>query len=293
MPRLRILALHGVGCSAGILRAQLSTFLRAVDDYYEIVCIDGFFESTRGPGIGKTNPGPFYSYVQGYSPSDILKSHKRLREVISEQGPFDGVLGFSQGGSMALSYLYQQQQDGFTPDFKFAIFLSSIVAFSGDRRTHEEEVKHLCDPVRNPLHSQRQQQSASDIRDILLHTFTASSRIGATAPGYDNDYFFRPGADPADVPRVLHPRLLFSASGGTTAVSNTRLAIPTVHAHGRRDFDFMKETAEAARGLCDPLLARCLVHSGGHSPPQRPDEVAELVQAVHWAVRQSNEIAHL
>lgn len=198
---------------------------------------------------------------------------------------------------MALSYLYQQQQDGLTPDFKFAILLSSIVPFSADPRTHEEAIKHLCDPIQNPLPpNPQQQQLASEVRDILLHTFTTSSKIGATAAGYDNKHFFRPGADPADVPRVLHPRLLFLPGGGgdgKTADTPTRIAIPTVHAHGRMDFSFMKEASEAARELCEPRLARCLVHSGGHSPPQQPDEVAELVQAVRWAVRQYRETAHL
>ncbi|KAH8837828.1 hypothetical protein MCOR30_003936 [Pyricularia oryzae] len=295
MSRMRILALHGMGCSAKILRAQLSTFIRAVDDYYEIVCIDGFFESTRGPGIEKDNPGPFYTYTQGYAPSDILESHKRLRKVISNHGPFDGVLGFSQGGAIALAYLYHQQQDGFTPDFKFAIFLSTIVPFSADCRTLEKAAQHLCDPLRNPLpRESHQHRLASELRDILLHIFTVSSSIGATAAGYDNDYFFRPGADPAEVPRPLHPRLICLADDAKTPADlNTRLAIPTVHAHGRRDFVYMRESAEAVRELCEPRLARFLMHSGGHSPPQRSDEVAALAQAVHRAVRQYYEIAHL
>ncbi|TLS22435.1 uncharacterized protein PpBr36_09928 [Pyricularia pennisetigena] len=38
---------------------------------------------------------------------------------------------------------------------------------------------------------------------------------------------------------------------------------------------------EGCRGLCDPRMARCLLHSGGHSLPRQPADVAALVQAVH------------
>ncbi|TLD08016.1 hypothetical protein PspLS_12073 [Pyricularia sp. CBS 133598] len=290
MSRMRILALHGVGSSANILRTQLSTFIRAADDYYEIVCIDGFFDSPRGPCIDKKDAGPFYSFMQGYSPCCIQEAHKRLRDVISEQGPFDGILGFSQGGSIALSYLYQQQCYGFDPELKFAVLLSSVVPFSADPRTHEKAVKHICCDQDYHPESQPQDQSAVGVvaailEDVLSRTFATSCSMGATAAGYDNQLFFRPGADPSDVPRVLHPRLL--------APGEDPLALPTVHAHGRRDLAGMKEMAEAAWGMCDPGLSKQLVHSGAHCPPQRPSEVATLVQALHWAVRQHFETAHL
>lgn len=199
-------------------------------------------------------------------------------------------MGFSQGGSIALSYLYQQQREGLDPDLKFAVLLSSVVPFSADPRTHEKAIKHIfCDQDYHPESLPQDPSSvaavAETMKEVLSRTFAASCSIGATAAGYDNRLFFRPGADPSGVPRVLHPRLL--------AAGDDSLGMPTVHAHGRRDDAAMKEMAEAARGICDPRLAKLLVHSGAHCPPQRPSDVTALVQAVHWAVRQHLESAHL
>lgn len=253
---------------------------------------DHYAKYTGASDIDKNHPGPFYSFTKDYSPCSIQEAHRRLRDVITEQGPFDGVLGFSQGGSIALSYLYQQQCDGSELDFKFAVLLSSVIPFSADPRTHEKAVKHLCCKQGFYPESQPQEEDqaavaapAEAMEEVLSRTFAASRSVGATPAGYDNQLFFRPGADPSDVPRVLHPRLL--------AAEDDLLALPTVHAHGRRDSVGMKEMAEAARACCDPGLSKFLVHSGGHCPPQRPGDVTALVQAVHWAVRHHFETAHL
>ncbi|KAJ4415839.1 hypothetical protein N0V82_007099 [Gnomoniopsis sp. IMI 355080] len=42
-----------------------------------------------------------YGYYNGLDIEDILATENELRQVIEEHGPFDGLMGYSQGGSMA------------------------------------------------------------------------------------------------------------------------------------------------------------------------------------------------
>ncbi|XP_020242439.1 rhodanese-like domain-containing protein 6 isoform X1 [Asparagus officinalis] len=53
------------------------------------------------------------------------ESYKFLKNVISELGPFDGILGFSQGSAMAALFLEQQQRIH-EKDFRFAILCSGF-----------------------------------------------------------------------------------------------------------------------------------------------------------------------
>ncbi|XP_019704323.1 rhodanese-like domain-containing protein 6 isoform X2 [Elaeis guineensis] len=60
------------------------------------------------------------------------KSYSYLKTVISQMGPFDGILGFSQGAAMAALFCEQQQRCGGVLDFRFAILCSGFSAVSGE-----------------------------------------------------------------------------------------------------------------------------------------------------------------
>ena len=52
--------------------------------------------------------------------SQLLRSHEYLTEIVEEEGPFEGILGFSQGAEVAASLLFYQGQD---ITFKFGVFI--------------------------------------------------------------------------------------------------------------------------------------------------------------------------
>ena len=52
--------------------------------------------------------------------SQLLRSHDYLTEIVEEEGPFEGILGFSQGAEVAASLLFYQGQD---VTFKFGVFI--------------------------------------------------------------------------------------------------------------------------------------------------------------------------
>lgn len=47
---MRILCLHGFGSSGDILEKQMASLRRELDASFELVFVDGQFESERGPG---------------------------------------------------------------------------------------------------------------------------------------------------------------------------------------------------------------------------------------------------
>lgn len=52
--------------------------------------------------------------------SQLLRAHEYLEEILEEEGPFEGILGFSQGAEVAASLLLFQGQN---VKFKFAVFI--------------------------------------------------------------------------------------------------------------------------------------------------------------------------
>lgn len=48
--RMKILCLHGAGSSGVLLEEQMANFRRELDPSFELVFVDGPFESERGPG---------------------------------------------------------------------------------------------------------------------------------------------------------------------------------------------------------------------------------------------------
>ncbi|MED6128349.1 Rhodanese-like domain-containing protein 6 [Stylosanthes scabra] len=74
----------------------------------------------------KVAEGPFdpLQYQQQTDGYDTSLSH--LKNVFSQQGPFDGILGFSQGAAMAALISAQQEQLKGEMDFKFVIICSGF-----------------------------------------------------------------------------------------------------------------------------------------------------------------------
>ncbi|WQF85979.1 Putative serine hydrolase FSH, alpha/Beta hydrolase [Colletotrichum destructivum] len=269
---MRFLALHGVGSSANILESQLAGLMSSVDASYEFVLVDGHAPSHRGPGMSPALSGPFYSHTTGYTPAEIQAAHNEIAATVAELGPFDGILGFSQGASLALSYIYHQQVSGEELDFKFAVLFSSVVPFSADSTYCENEIEELCSYRRTGMIIKDLAPRQQVFNDCLVRTFQSALKIGAVLPDFNQDFFRDDGKA---VPRVLHPLLL-----------SERIRIPTVHVSGRRDFPFMHDMHEVGYQMCDPRLSKKLYHSGGHHPPKKDSEIKAVVRAIEWAVDQ-------
>lgn len=84
--------------------------------------------------VAKYFRGPFYRHWDGTRDS-VLESYDYLLDIIEEDGPFDGVVGFSQGAAAAATaLLHNQQLDPTAPPlFNFAIFFCATSALDASK----------------------------------------------------------------------------------------------------------------------------------------------------------------
>lgn len=100
-----------------VLRVQLANLL---------------FELKDVPAFVK---GPFYSWYAGLSSKDVKDAQDIVYDVIQDDGPFDGIIGFSQSASLIMSMLLHRQihEPHKPPPFRFAIFFCCVVVPSPDQ----------------------------------------------------------------------------------------------------------------------------------------------------------------
>ena len=150
--RARILCLHGYENSASILKKQLamSGWLREFEKKCEFVFVSGPFDSVP----------PVTPIVQQFFPDDpkcqwfekiehlesgvryigLDKGLQHISDVFEKQGPFDGLLGFSQGAGISFLVAAKRQHDMMLgkryPPLKFAILIAGF-------RPRDLERQHL------------------------------------------------------------------------------------------------------------------------------------------------------
>lgn len=230
-------------------------------------------------GMASYYPGPFYSYTTGYTPGEMREAFEDIDAVIEDNGPFCGVIGFSQGAALAAAYLLDWQR--IRPDealpFEFAVFFSSVAAFSGvdavGYGTVHGLLKNKLDDVKHfPNHRHQSLDETEKVFvDYLGLTFLVAKKIGAVLPEHDIAFFKHENAEM--VPRILHP-----------ALHKLRLIVPTVHILGINDLPSMIEQSKLVHGLCDESMARLIHHKGGHSVPSRRPEAMAVAKQIEWAM---------
>lgn len=106
------------------------------DNTAEFHFLEGEVDSVPGPGIEDHFDGPFYSYYKfprSFTDDDksMLDAYQVLSDFIQDEGPFDGVVGFSHGGTLASGFLihHAKTQARAPPPFRCAIFLNSLPPF--------------------------------------------------------------------------------------------------------------------------------------------------------------------
>lgn len=111
----RILCLHGGGTCSSIFRIQVGSLERMLAKYVDFVYVDAPFECPPGPGVLPifAGAGPFYKWTSGpdherpndEKPSDFSIIQDKIRTLTEEDGPFIGILAFSQGVRTAAALL--------------------------------------------------------------------------------------------------------------------------------------------------------------------------------------------
>ena len=75
-------------------------------------------------------PGPYFCYYDLPTDDLVRQAQVYIEEIIEEEGPFDGVIGFSQGAALAASIMLEHaKKNPFNDIFKLAIFAGASLPF--------------------------------------------------------------------------------------------------------------------------------------------------------------------
>ncbi|KAL4937236.1 hypothetical protein BDV06DRAFT_203330 [Aspergillus oleicola] len=133
---MRFLCLHGGSTSGEIFEIQSGGLTQALEQAgHKFHFMNGRLDSDCEPELKCIVPPPFYNhYPRDISPgSDLQNAIQYTQRIISREGPFDAVMGFSQGAALAYSllehdYTTRKQTETETgssgsPLFKAAVFI--------------------------------------------------------------------------------------------------------------------------------------------------------------------------
>ncbi|KAL4898872.1 serine hydrolase FSH [Aspergillus multicolor] len=108
----KILCLHGHGTSAHIFKSQTAAFRRTLPPSYTFDFISAPFPSPPAAGISAIYPdAPTYTWYRETTPSGLCDAHRHILDYIAKNGPYDVIMGFSQGCSLIGSLLLYHSYD--------------------------------------------------------------------------------------------------------------------------------------------------------------------------------------
>ncbi|XP_058079440.1 dihydrofolate reductase-like [Magnolia sinica] len=126
---MKVLCLHGFRTSGSFLQKQISKWDPSIFADFHMVFPDGLFPAGGKSDIEGIFPPPYFEWFQfnqeftEYTNLDECISY--LCDYITSNGPFDGLLGFSQGATLSALLLGYQAQGKLLKDHPpFKLFVS-------------------------------------------------------------------------------------------------------------------------------------------------------------------------
>jgi len=129
---MKFLCLHGKGTNSKIFEFQTAAIRHELGPEHRYDFLEGSVPCAAAPGISSLSPetDEFFEYCDTNSFASCSQMVRDLETYVATEGPFDAVMGFSIGATIAaglmLHQLKAEAQNGAAPTFKCAIF------FSGD-----------------------------------------------------------------------------------------------------------------------------------------------------------------
>ncbi|KAF2119259.1 serine hydrolase-domain-containing protein [Lophiotrema nucula] len=312
---VRILCLHGMGSNAAIFAQQTSSFRSLLATDHEMVFLEAPNHCEPSPEVSGFYPAPYLCWYDTPTTEKVAAAHKFVLNYIERRGPFDGVIGFSQGAALAASILlhHQLSKPTIPPPFSFAIFFGSPIPFSHslqhgiDTRTAfgqraitpipnrpncpievprylitdpaylrgEEELKRLA---REKLYNLDRLK-----RESMVATASIADGFITQSVGSDSDFNTPEGS--------ASPSSSVSDAGDFDddfvetfyqmfhhTCDKVRIDIPTGHVYGRKDKWLMH--SKDLVNLCGNVIEK-VEHGSGHDIPRgSAEEFADLVETV-------------
>ncbi|KAJ6095351.1 hypothetical protein N7486_006097 [Penicillium sp. IBT 16267x] len=125
---MKFLCLHGASTNTEILEIQTGGLRQQLSQRgHTFTFMNGKFVAPVEGELEGVVDGPFFNhYERNTTPgSTVAQAIEHTQNIIAKEGPFDAVLGFSQGAALAATMIIQHAKANLTapPLFRAAVFL--------------------------------------------------------------------------------------------------------------------------------------------------------------------------
>ncbi|KUL86041.1 hypothetical protein ZTR_06512 [Talaromyces verruculosus] len=282
--KLRILGLHGYGTSGAIFSSQTcnystsnrdltisnhintASFRRFLQqqhdqtgdgDIFDFEFANGFLDSGPAAGIELFYNPPYYAWwPSDPSLEDMTKARERLKLHVKQNGPYDGVIMFSQGCTLGASLLLEHYKDTpqDPPPFQFAIFICGGPSL----KQLEAEFGFTIDPELWEV------DAAS--RQALARRADTAAILAQGSDRWSNDV--------NDITDYSTKELVQMVRGPY------QIKIPTVHIVGSKDPRNL--AGHQLHAISHPDITRIYEHGGGHDIPRNETTSTTIARLVRW-----------
>ncbi|BCS18427.1 uncharacterized protein APUU_11255S [Aspergillus puulaauensis] len=151
---MRFLCLHGIGSNSRILQQQTAAIRYELGNRHSYDFVEGTLPWTPDPTLKANMLGDekTFSYCDPADAESCLQTIDLLEKYVAAEGPYDGVIGFSLGANIAISWMIERQrqhqhqptQNGTTAGlpFKVGIFFSNAFPLYDMDALQEGRIDH-------------------------------------------------------------------------------------------------------------------------------------------------------
>ncbi|KAL4934291.1 serine hydrolase FSH [Aspergillus undulatus] len=141
---MRFLCLHGIGSNSRILQQQTAAIRYELGNRHTYEFVEGTIPWEADPELKATMLGDeqTFSYCDPASAESCLAVIDLLERYVAVEGPYDGVLGFSLGANIAMSWMIQRQGENQALPFKVGIFFSNSFPLYDMAALQQGRVEH-------------------------------------------------------------------------------------------------------------------------------------------------------
>ncbi len=132
--RLRVLCLHGYTMNGASFARKLAPLQAATKDIADFEYVDGFYEAETASERDKKaseRGRAWWNAETDVSGKGVyvgaMESIDKIKAMIRDKGPVDGVFGFSQGACLAGALCAGLERDAKAPNLRFAIMVGGFV----------------------------------------------------------------------------------------------------------------------------------------------------------------------
>lgn len=221
-------------------------------------------------GVETIFPGPYLCYHGEPVRADVQRAHDQVLDVVEHEGPFDGVIGFSQGAALAAAVIARHEEEKPSEElFKIAVFIAASMPFNLEggeiRLSYDGRGSFSAIGIETPGPLPGDHETEFWQNDCRMATVI--SEFESRRP------LIRRRHEPQEIDVLLryHP-----------STYAQRLRIPTVHVIGTED-TYSQQGFDLAE-LCSSRKTQLVVHSGGHELPRDAVTVGKIGEAIQYAV---------